>query len=80
MSSESLSLPEPLVAALREHDAGADDFDEAQLSFILNRKKEQCGKIRRRGKGHLCGDRGSIFVSLWWPAEKSLGNSLLPSP
>lgn len=41
-SPESLSLPEPLLAILREYDARTDDFNEAKLSFVLDRQQQEC--------------------------------------
>ncbi len=41
----SLQLPEPLASVLRERDAASDDFDEAEVSFVLERKFEECGEI-----------------------------------
>ena len=45
MSSESLSVPEPLRAILDEHDARTDDFDEADLGFILKARFDECGEV-----------------------------------
>ncbi len=45
MSTPSIELPEPLMSVLREKDAATDDFDEADVSFVLERKLEECGEI-----------------------------------
>src|SRR5205085_9504192 len=44
-SPSILSLPEALVAVLREQDGSTEDFDEADLSFVLERKLHESGKL-----------------------------------
>jgi len=44
-SSQSLSLPEPLRGILEEHDARTDDFDEADLGFILKARFDECDEV-----------------------------------
>jgi len=40
-----LILPDSLLAVLRVHDARPDDFDVAEVSFILEREFGECGEV-----------------------------------
>ena len=42
---DTLVLPDPLRAALLEDDARTDDFDEAELRFVLEGNVKECGEI-----------------------------------
>lgn len=44
-SLESLPFPEPLRAVLGEYDARSDDFDEANLGFVLEATLNKCGEV-----------------------------------
>ena len=62
--SESLTLPEPLAALLREHDARKDDFDEAELSFSLDRKQQECVDIREVERNAIFAEIAALQLSL----------------
>ncbi|MBM4001766.1 MAG: hypothetical protein FJ295_00555 [Planctomycetes bacterium] len=44
-TTPTLELPAPLASVLQEKDSCPDDFDEADVSFVLERVLEECGEI-----------------------------------
>ena len=64
MSSVSLSLPGPLLAVLKEHDDRTDDFDEAELSFLLERTLQTSGEISEVQRKAFFAEVAALQLSL----------------
>jgi hypothetical protein len=64
MPPASLSLPEPLVAVLKEHDDRTDDFDEAELSFLLERPQQACGETSDVQRKAIFAEVAALQLSL----------------
>ncbi len=68
---ESLTLPEPLRAILLEYDARTADFDEAELSFILERKQQECGELSEAQRKAIFAEIAALQLSLLDGQQKS---------
>jgi hypothetical protein len=70
MLPEPLTLPEPFLAILHQHDALVSDFDEAELGFVLEGKVQACGEISETQRKGIGAEIAAFRMSLRKGQEK----------
>jgi lysyl-tRNA synthetase class 1 len=68
---EVLSLPVRLLAILREYDARTDDFNEASLSFVLERQQQDCDTVSELERTAIFAEIAALQLYLFPGQQKS---------